>query len=433
VNLRRGLTGSLPPFVVGVTGAAVAEVSATLLLYSDEGFLPALTLILTVESGALALGLWTGSMQEEPSSVEQVRRRWLFGLVTLALGAAFATGMVFLGEGLRGGMGQGFGLAFLGSLPLFALGALLGSMVKSEIHSPGDLAVSVSMGLAAGFLLTGWLLLPNLAPYTLYMILLSLLSGGALLHGWALDARPQVEALEEEMTPRGMLRVEDRMGGETREQWRVILEGGRVRARESHSGEKGRSWENAVLAALQGAGDPPKTVLYVGGGGGTLARLLMEEFPGMEVVVVEESREVVEAARRHLRPFPGWEEVQLRLAPPWESLQGLEATFSLVLVDLAAVPSLGAIPVVPPAAWSSLARLSASGGTLVMGGLSLPRGWGRGPLEALLGAGRGHFGSGLCYQGDEEAFLLFSHTQGPSWSAALPGFKATDPTGLPEV
>ena len=223
------------------------------------------------------------------------------------------------------------------------------------------------------------------------------------------------------------------MGGETREQWRVILEGGRVRARESHSGERGRSWENAVLAALQGEGDAPRTVLYVGGGGGTLARLLMAEFPGMEVVVVEESREVVEAARRHLRPFPGWEEVQLRLAPPWESLQELEGTFPLVLVDLAAVPSLGAIPVVPPAAWSSLARLSASGGTLVMGGLSLPRGWGRGPLEALLGAGRGHFGSGLCYQGDEEAFLLFSHTQGPSWSPALPGFKATDSTGLPEV
>jgi hypothetical protein len=44
---------------VGIVGAAVAEVSATLLLYSEEGFLPALTLVLTLETGALGLGMLT--------------------------------------------------------------------------------------------------------------------------------------------------------------------------------------------------------------------------------------------------------------------------------------------------------------------------------------------------------------------------------------
>ena len=80
----------VPPLVVGASAAGAAEMSAGLLLYSAEGFLPALTLILTVETGAFALGLWSGSLQTQRGAVEGIRIRWLFSLVTFAVAAAFS-------------------------------------------------------------------------------------------------------------------------------------------------------------------------------------------------------------------------------------------------------------------------------------------------------------------------------------------------------
>ena len=191
IRARRYL-GAVPPLLVGASVAGAAETSAGLLLYSMDGFLPALTLILTVETGALALGLWTGTFRLGDGAVEQVRRRWLFALVAFALAAAFSAGMTFLEEFLTGGIGQGLGLAFLGSLPLFALGSLLGAMARpgrSSSLPTAAIGVPTVVGLALGFLLTGGLLMPTMAPYTLYLICLTALSGGALLQGWVLEGR----------------------------------------------------------------------------------------------------------------------------------------------------------------------------------------------------------------------------------------------------
>lgn len=430
---RRPLLGPLPPFIVGVTAAGVAEISASLLLYSAEGFLPALTLILTVESGAMALGLWSGTVQAEASTVEQVRRRWLFGLVALALGALFATAMTLADGGLRGGLGQGFGLAFLGTLPLFALGALLGGMARSEVPSSGVLGVPVAAGLAVGFLLTGWLLIPNLAPYTLYLILLSLLSGGALLHGWALDGGPQVQILEERETSRGPVRVEDRFLGDERALRRVILEGDRVRAMENHDGTEGRPWEMAVRAAVQGDGEHPGSVLFLGGGGGTLARLLLSEFPGMRVVVVEESRDVVALARLHLHPFPGWGDVELINEEPWEGLGRVEGRFSLLLLDTASLPALGPVPAVPEGGWEALSGHLDPGGVVVLGELAPREDLGQAPLESLWSRGASHFGEGALYEREEEAFLLFAGPEARTWPSELAGFRRTPWNGAAGV
>ncbi|MCJ7627054.1 MAG: hypothetical protein MUO50_01580, partial [Longimicrobiales bacterium] len=78
-NLR--LLERFPPLLAGLVAAVALETSAGLLLYSDEGFLPALTLILAIEVGALGLGLWSGPMPVGGGVVELVRRRWLFCLV----------------------------------------------------------------------------------------------------------------------------------------------------------------------------------------------------------------------------------------------------------------------------------------------------------------------------------------------------------------
>lgn len=171
--------------------------SAGLLLYSAEGFLPALTLILTVETGAFALGLWSGSVPSRRGTIESLRRKWLFSLVTFAVAAAFSTGLTILDDLFTGGLRQGLGLAFLGSLPLFALGSLLSGMADSSVPSLASVGLPSVVGVALGFLLTGALFLPNLAPYTFYLLCLTALSGGALLHGWVLDTHSGSRSIPE--------------------------------------------------------------------------------------------------------------------------------------------------------------------------------------------------------------------------------------------
>jgi len=190
--------GVVPPLLVGLAAAGAVEMSAGLLLYSAEGFLPALTLILTVELGAFAFGLWSGSAPGGGGGVEGLRKRWLFSLVTFALAAAFSAGMVFLDELLSSGLGQGLGLALLGSLPLFALGSLLGGMAAVSTPSVEQVGLPAIVGTMLGFLLTGAIFLPNMAPYTLYLLCLSCLSGGALLQGAVLDSHAMEELREED-------------------------------------------------------------------------------------------------------------------------------------------------------------------------------------------------------------------------------------------
>ena len=421
----RAILGPMPPLLVGASIAGAAEMSASLLLYSAEGFLPALTLILTVETGALALGLWSGTFQIGEGPLEQVRRRWLFSLVTFALAAVFSTGMTFIEELLTGGIGQGLGLAFLGSLPLFALGSLLGAMAcpGGERRIPtATIGVPSVVGLALGFFLTGGFLLPNMAPYTLYLVCLTALSGGALLQGWVLDGRPQKKLLELRWSHRGEIRVEERVSGADGVPHRVLLEDGRVRGSETPDGDPGRGWERATLAALEGEGQGPGAVLYLGGGSGTFARLLSRGFPESTITVVEGSEELVQMARTHLKSFVGWKAVDLHVGEPWSVVSKLAGLFPLILLDSEFLPSLGRLPWLPDSAFPHLARLSGPGGTVVLGGMGSIGPPGETPLEAFLGKAREAFERVVLYQGEGEEFLVFSGPEAPIWSPALPGF-----------
>jgi hypothetical protein len=421
---RRGLA-AIPPLVVGASVAGAAEMSAGLLLYSEEGFLPALTLILTVETGALALGIWSGSVSVHQEAVESLRRRWLFVLVTFAIAAAFSTGLTFLGQIFTGGIGQGLGLAFLGSLPLFALGSLLSGMIGSGESSVGRVGLPAVVGVAVGFLLTGGFLLPNLAPYTLYLFCLTALSGGALIHGWVLDSRGSTHLVEEEWTPRGLLRVEDRVQPGGRGGVRAILEGGRLRGAEADGGSSGRDWENGVMAALKGEGGDPSPALYLGGGSGCMARDLLDAFPGLQLLVVEGTEAFVSLARKHFHPFERWDEVQLRVGEPWGVLNELQDRYALVLLDLGFLPSVGLLPDMNGDRWAALASLAGTRGSVVLGGLPLTERLGEVPLEGLLSGAGHHFPRVAHYEGEDEGFILLSASEAPNWSPVLPGFQIT--------
>jgi len=194
----------IAPMLAGFVAAIALETSAGLLLYTADGFLPALTIILTVEVGALGLGIWCTPSASGSVSVEQLRVRWLFSLVVFALAAALAAGLSFMPDLAGSSVSQGVGLGFLGGLPLFSIGSLLGVMSNRD-ESGQALLPRVGrgsvLGAALGFFLAGSVLLPHAAPYTIYLVCLVLLSGGALFQGWVLDDGPTTVSLDEELSP----------------------------------------------------------------------------------------------------------------------------------------------------------------------------------------------------------------------------------------
>ncbi len=440
---RRGL-GLLPPLLAGVAGAVALETSAGLLLYADDGLLPALTLILTVEMGALGLGLWSAPLPVGGGAVEQIRRRWIFCLVTFALASALGAGLNLISDLPGTGISQGVGLGFLGALPLFSLGTLLGAMGRPDNLGPGAIPAvgpPAVVGAGIGFLLSGAVLLPNTAPHTLYLFCLVILSGGALLQGWVLDARIVVEVLETVSVPRGDLRAERRFVGSPRTELRLLLEGGVIRGVEGAEGEPGLAWESAVLEGLTAERIQPESVLYLGGGSGTLIRHLSQRFPHARMRVVERHQELVGLAKSHFAPWDGWGEVEVIVGDPLAREPERGSLFSVTVLDCAALPILGGVPWMREADWRFLAGSHEPGGVLVLGGLRSTDGDLGGNSTRVLGevAGEaaGWFESVSLYRkaptrdggrllpewaGSTEFFLLLSTRGRTPWPAFLAGF-----------
>ena len=200
------LRGWLPTILVGASAAIVAELTAGLLLYASEGFIRSLTIILTVEMLALAVGLWTApvwptattagasSPDEEfvDDGVESLRRRWSLLLMVFAVAALYTGVWGMLQAYAATPLFQGLGLGFMGALPLFAVGGLLGRMVTWEARRGPDrrrVGTPAAFGASLGFLCAGGYLIPHLSPLSILLLCLIFLSAGALLYGQALDRR----------------------------------------------------------------------------------------------------------------------------------------------------------------------------------------------------------------------------------------------------
>ncbi len=175
----------VPSFVVGAAAATSAAVAVALLLYSGEGMLRSLTLIVAVELLAFGVGLaGPSSGRDWARTVEALRIRWLNVLIAFLAASVFAVAWTF-GGGFGAEQGtQALGLALLGALPLYACGRLLTaiSSVSAGVvrSSPGAFA---SLGAALGVLISGSTGLSRLGAPSLLLFFLVALSGTALMQG----------------------------------------------------------------------------------------------------------------------------------------------------------------------------------------------------------------------------------------------------------
>jgi len=198
-GMNRGKLAWVPPFMAGAAAATAAELAAGLLLYSTLGFLRALTVVLTVQMGAIALGFWSASGQQRLGRVEAVRRRWLVCLVAFTAAAVYSGVWRFLGDNVTAALSQGLGLGLLGGLPLFAVAALLGSMGQLDrgvAGRPVSVGASATLGAGAGFLLTGFVFIPSLEASSTLLVCVIALSAGALVQGWVLDDGSPMDAVD---------------------------------------------------------------------------------------------------------------------------------------------------------------------------------------------------------------------------------------------
>ena len=180
----------VPSFVTGAAAATTATVAVGLLLYSGEGMLRSLTLIVAVELAALGLGL--GLAAPVPTSraeaVGSMRKRWIFVLVTFLGASIFVLAWIFTaGFGARAGT-QGLGLALLAGLPLYACGQLLAAISAHGIGIGGvRTGAFATIGAGAGVLMTGLSGLGRVGVPSLMFFMLMILSGAALVQGWLLE------------------------------------------------------------------------------------------------------------------------------------------------------------------------------------------------------------------------------------------------------
>lgn len=426
-----GLAALVPPFIAGLAAAVAAELATGLLLYATAGFLRALTLILAVLLGSLALGLWTAPGGD--SVVESLRRRWLLTLVSFA-GAAAVSGAWSMRGGLaEDGLARGIGLAFLAAVPLYACGALLAGIASVEApERRSNVAATAAAGAAAGALITGLVLVSWLLPVSIYLFCLILLSGAALVHGRVLSGHGERHVLATLQSRFGEVRVEEvvRAGTPPR---RLLLENGRLRGAEDGAGGPGRAWEAGTLELLrswppphgeamgrgreEGAREadaetaparetpgaqPTVRVLLAGGGAMIVARVLLAEWPEGQVEVFERNEVVLQAAREHFDAPLGERRVAVLAQNPWDALASASGPWSWVIVDAAAVAPHDPLPELGAELLASLRRRIAPTGALVVGGVDAMSARGM-PLDALLEAARSVFGTVAVYRGPPAA------------------------------
>lgn len=176
-----------PPFFLGLGCAVAAEMAHGLLLYSTEGFLEALTIVLAVQFGAFGIGVAT-----RPASDAKSRTwRWLIGAGGLAIAGAAAF-VWSIANGVADVPGaRGTTLVVFGALPMYGFGLVFGGLRTHLRGEDGRMwpgrhraaAAPAFTGAAIGVILVGVVLLPRLTPLSIYMFALLCLASAAMVEG----------------------------------------------------------------------------------------------------------------------------------------------------------------------------------------------------------------------------------------------------------
>ncbi len=296
----------LPPFLVGAAGAAAAEISGALMMDSDEGFLRALTVVMTIVTLSFASSVGPGSQAPGP-----VRRRWLLTVLAFAAAAVFSAAWDLGGGFSAAPPSQALGLGLVGALPLFAVGSVLGTMTD-RIADRRIAGPAAALGAAGGFLFTGLLGIPSLQPASLYLVCVVAVSVGALVHGWILDRRVLVRPIASCGGTAGeeaAVELEERILGAPPAGGRIVTVSGRVADGVGDDGSLLLPWQQGVRSLLSRL-PPADRILVVGVATGGLPTVLSNG--GQKVVTLEPRgriRELIRAAEEDDRPAdPGSEE-----------------------------------------------------------------------------------------------------------------------------
>ena len=351
---RRHPFGWASPFTVGASCAVAAEVAIALLLYAGADFVRSLTVLLTVEAAALAIGFWMPYPAYE--QVDGLRKRWLSAMVAFLLATVFGTVWTVRSEIGSGSIGQGLGLAALAGLPLYACGALMEGLAREGRETDGRrrprVAALASFGAAAGFALTGMLLPRAPTPSSLLVGCLILLSLGGMAYAAARAARGRRRIVAQGCLGPPPVRVEERMaGGAERAEW-LLLEGDAVRAvRSSDEGTpqqatagvaRREAWDVELVVGL----GPPEPrgwrTLHVGGGASTAPGMVLRLDPSAEVTVLERAHCVVDLGRSHFGS-DGGSRVKVLTGNLEDQLRALEGDFDLVIVDGRGLDAVGGL------------------------------------------------------------------------------------------
>ena len=380
MNGSSGWRGAVPAFLTGVALSMLGVVASGLLLYGGPGFLPALSVILAVLLVSLAAGIVTDEGAVGAAAVEGARRLWLHVLLAYSLAAVFAVGWeIFRGYGALG-ITQGIGLAFLVALPFYSGGRILGHLAGLPgTRGRGRVASAALAGAAVGVLVVGYLFFPSLSPTAVILLSLVAVSGGALVHGWALDEVFWVDHAERRVGVEGVVEAERWLRGNPRAARLAIRENGRLRSLLDAEGEPVIPEDRAILALLDEwsvAWEAPR-LLSVGTGAALLGeavrrrtRLTDHRILATDTGSISFLLDSVRGFRGETGPQedPGPERVEFDPSvflhqglPPLDS--GKVDWILVDLLELAAAPGGGRLP---PGVFARLQRHLRPGGILIL-------------------------------------------------------------------
>ncbi|MDT8370228.1 MAG: hypothetical protein RQ745_13560 [Longimicrobiales bacterium] len=185
----------VPPFLLGLGCVVAAEMAFGLLLYAADGFIRAVTLVLTFELAALAVGVASRPSGEEVSRLW----RWMVATGTLLIAGVAAFTWSVAGQLPDEVASRGITLTLFAVLPMYGFGLVFAGLRREVRGEDGrrrsgrmrSIGAPALAGATLGVPTLGFVLLPRVTPVSVYLFSLLCLSSAAQIER---SRRARVEA-----------------------------------------------------------------------------------------------------------------------------------------------------------------------------------------------------------------------------------------------